>query len=114
MLFLKDNGKINQVAENLEVFEYCNIIESTEREMDGAIAYFKAGSFGPKINKGFTELFFMLEGELVIKLEGETFNLKKDDLFIMPKNKKHILYGYDAKIFISCTPPFDVKKMEFL
>jgi len=114
MFFSKNMAQIKKNSKNLKILEYCTPQDHSHLPMDGAIAYFKTGSFGPKINRNFTELFFILEGALTIELEDQVFKLEKDDLFIIPTGKKHTLFGHNAKLFISCSPQFDPENMEFL
>ena len=114
MLFSKKKIQQKVVQEGLVIGEYCTLSELGSLPIDGAIALFTSGQLGPKINRGFTELFFVLEGKLEIEMDNRRVVLEKEDLFIMPKDRVHTLYGYNAKIFIVCSPPFDPNNMEFV
>lgn len=103
MKFSTKDIQTKKINEGLIIDEYCSHIEGLP--IDGAIAHSNA-SFGPKINKDFTELFFVLEGRVVIDVEGKRYELTKEELFILPANQKHTIRGYNAKIFIACSPAF--------
>jgi len=114
MKFSYDHAQRYAVSDYLEIVEYCSPKERLQVPLDGAVGYFKKGSFGPKVNTGFTELFFVLDGCLTIEIDTSVLHLKKEDMFIVPEGKVHTLHGDSARLFISCTPPFSPEKVSFL
>ena len=106
MKFAYKDIMTKKLTDKIKVEEYRKPDESCKYPMDAAIAYLDE-QYGPKKNTGFTELFFMIEGELVIKIDGkEDEILRKDDVFIMDKNVIHTIIGKKAKAFVVCNPPF--------
>jgi mannose-6-phosphate isomerase-like protein (cupin superfamily) len=107
MKFSHNDVITKKFTDFLKVEEYRKSGEAYEYPMDGAIAYLD-GEFGPKKNTTFTELFFVLEGEVVVKIDGKNDEvLKKEDMFIMDRDVVHTLIGKKAKMFIVCNPPFE-------
>jgi len=111
MQFLWINAITKQVNDGLTISELCN--NSQNLTMDGAVAELN-GVFGPKINKTFTELFFVISGKLTIEENGQIYELKERDMYIISPGIKHTLHGVDCTVFISCTPPFNPNQIEFL
>ena len=109
MKFCHKNTYEKKLADGLTVLEY----EKSPFNIDGAIAYLD-GVFGPKKNKTFTELFYVVEGEVEIKSGNKIETLIKDDFYVMKPNITHILVGKKAKLFIVCNPPFDSNEMEII
>lgn len=109
MKYTKSDALEKSISPKLKVYEYCN--PPYQFPIDAAVAFLN-GEFGPKKNKGFTELLYVIEGHVKIILEGIEFHLNVEDVFIIPENKEHSLFGESAKIFISCTPPFHPNNVE--
>lgn len=105
------NAKEKKINDSLRVYEMCH--DKRKLPMDGAIAELN-GVFGPKINKMFTELFFVISGMLIIEEDGKIYELKERDMYIVLPGKIHTLRGTNCSAFISCTPPFDPLNMEIL
>jgi mannose-6-phosphate isomerase-like protein (cupin superfamily) len=111
MQCLWSNAKKKEINDCLKVYEMCH--DKRNLSMDGAIAELN-GVFGPKINKTFTELFFVISGKLVIEEDDKSYELKERDMYIVLPGKTHTLHGINCSMFISCTPPFDPLNMEIL
>ncbi|MFC1659784.1 cupin domain-containing protein [Pseudomonadota bacterium] len=107
--FPYQNTYEKKYSEGLSVFEY----EDSPFQMNGAIAHLDE-AFGPKINKTFTELFYMVDGEMDVEANGESVTLIKDDVYIAEPGKPHKLIGRKAKVFIVCNPPFDPSGLEMV
>jgi mannose-6-phosphate isomerase-like protein (cupin superfamily) len=111
MYFSKKNLQTKKINNSLKVSEYC--LREKNLPIDGAIAYLN-GIFGLKINRKFHEMFFVISGKVKIDLEETEYMLEEEDLFIIPPDKAHTIYGYDAKIFIACTPQFNARNIEMI
>jgi mannose-6-phosphate isomerase-like protein (cupin superfamily) len=99
-------------AFGIDIIEYCANHDSFP--IDCAIAKFRNGGYPWKINHNFYEMFYVLDGECFIEFEDELIHLKKQDMYIMKPGKKHCIRAKHADILISCTPPFDIKNIEFI
>jgi len=55
MKFSKNKVIKKKLSEGLTIHEYCQ--DKKDLPIDGAVAVFKEGIFGPKINKSFHELY---------------------------------------------------------
>ena len=62
MKFAKNKRIKKQYHDGLTVYEYCP--GDKKFSLDGAVAEFSKGVLGPKINKSFQELIFMLDGKV--------------------------------------------------
>jgi len=82
--------------------------------IDCAIAKFRNSEYPWKINVGFYETFFVLDGGCFIEFDDEKITLEKHDFFIIEPNKKHRSYADFADVIINCTPPFDVANVKFV
>lgn len=111
MKFFRNKAKVKALTPNLKVYEYCS--EFNNLPIDAAIAELD-GNFGPKINKNFTELFFIIAGKLVVFEDDIKHELNIHDVYIMLPEKKHSLYGEKCTFFISCAPQFKPEWMELL
>jgi mannose-6-phosphate isomerase-like protein (cupin superfamily) len=111
MRFPWKNVKIKTLTKDLKVYEYCH--EVVNLPIDAAIAELD-GKFGPKINKNFTELFFIISGKLTIVDNNNTVELNNRDVYMIQPGHKHILYGEKCSLFISCTPQFDLGNVDFV
>lgn len=92
------------------MYEYCK--PGADLPLDGAYCKIN-GSLGPKINKTFTELFFIISGKLIIEIDDVVHVLGEKDMYIVPMDQKHKLIGEECEVFIACSPQFDAKGMEF-
>jgi len=110
MKFAKKDVVLKKLSEHVIVWEYCT--KGQRPPIDAAIAYVH-GVLGPKTNLDFAELFYVLEGSLQVVLDDHTLILEKGDVGIIPSGRRHTLHGYHAKLFISCSPPFDATKVVF-
>lgn len=108
MKFSKDDRVEIRVNDKVVVFDYCN--KEKNLPIDGAVAQLD-GLYGPKLNKKFSELFYVLKGSMIIDVEGEESRLEKGDVFIVLPEKEHTIYGEGAKVFIACSPQFDPKNV---
>jgi hypothetical protein len=95
----------------IEIIEHC--ISNNPFPIDCAIAYFRDKEYPCKINHGFHEMFFIIEGECFVEFEDEIVFLTKGDVNIIEPERKHITRAKYANILVSCTPPFDIKNVEF-
>ena len=110
MKFAKENAEIKE-AFGMEIVEYCE--DKNPFPIDCAVVHFRNNQYPWKINHGFYETFFVLEGECIIEFENETFTLSKHDFFVIEPEKKHTSRAKSADVMISCTPPFNIKNIEF-
>ena len=104
---------LKQEAFGLQIEEYC---EGNENPfpIDCAVVSFRDNEYPCKINHGFFETFFVLEGSCEILFEdGAIVSLHKHDFYIIEPEKKHITRAKFADLMISCTPPFEIKNVEF-
>lgn len=109
MKFLhKDSNCIN-ITDNIILYEYCK--HEANLAIDGAYALIN-GSYGPKINKIFSELFFVITGKLEIEYNNSIHLLQAKDILIVPPGIKHKIVGYESEVFISCAPQFDPNEVE--
>ncbi len=111
MKFPFDNAVLKN-AFGIDIVEY-----STDNSMfplDCAISKFRDGKYPWKINHNFHEMFFVLDGTCFIEFEDELVHLKKQDVYIIEPGRKHCSRAKYADILISCTPPFDIKNVEFI
>lgn len=95
----------------MKIFEYCRV--DNRFPLDCAIVKFRNNKYPWKINHGFHEAFFILEGECFVEFENETVQLSKHDFFIIEPEKKHTTFAIFADIVVCCTPPFDMKNVTF-
>lgn len=110
MKFLhKDSNCIN-ITDNIMLYEYCET--KSNLAIDGAYALIN-GSYGPKTNKTFSELFFVISGKLEVEYNNSIHVLQAKDMLIVPPRTKHKIIGYECEAFISCSPQFDPNEVEF-
>ena len=109
--FPKNDVRIKQYSPELIIKEY--FPENNKLPLDSAIAEINT-SYGPKINKVFTELFFVLQGQLEIESDGHTEIFNEGDVAVVSPDIPHTIRGYNATVFIVCTPPFQAKHVEML
>jgi len=113
VLFKKSDIFTKDFGVDFQVHEYRNSDgEQGDFLLDGAVSELNT-SFGPKIQE-FTELFFLLSGELDVEMNGQTVTLHPEDMFIVPAGVEHSIIGRQARIFIVCNPPFDPEKMKMV
>jgi uncharacterized protein YjlB len=96
----------------IDIAEHC--VANNQFPIDCAVAKFRNGKYPWKINHNFHEMFYVLEGECFIEFEDETVHLKKQDVHIIEPGIAHATHAEYADILIACTPPFDIKNMEFV
>ena len=111
MKFLWKDVTIKSVSARMKVYEYCAkfnnlLIDAAIVEVDGRV--------GPKINKTFAELLFVLSGKLIVLEENDKHILNKRDVFIIYPQIKHILHGEKCTLFVSCAPQFNGANVEFV
>ena len=109
MEFLYKDSKPKQITEHIILNEYCEGV--TDLPIDGAYAQIN-GAFGPKINRTFSELFFVISGKLHLEVNDVLHTLTAKDMYIVPPNTKHKILGENCEAFISCSPQFNVQHME--
>lgn len=111
MKFPMEKG-VHKEAFGIDIIEFCSS-DNTSFPLDGAVAYFRNNEYPCKINHGFYEMFYILDGECSVIFEDKIVNLKKGDMHIIEPEKKHLTRAKYADIFIVCNPPFDIKNVEF-
>jgi len=111
MKFSSENTTTNTYF-GIEITDYCG--KNNPFHIDCAIAKFRNGKYPWKINHNYEEMFFVLDGDFTIDLENDTIILKKNDVYIMQSGVKHCVHSIDADVLIACTPPFNMKNIEFL
>ncbi len=100
-------------AFGLQVEEYCEGKENSF-PIDCAVVHFRNNEYPCKINHGFFEAFFVLEGEREILFEDETaVSLQKHDFYVIEPEKKHVTRAKFADLVVCCTPPFEIRNVEF-
>jgi hypothetical protein len=99
-------------AFGIDIAEHC--VANNPFPIDCAVAKFRNNEYLWKINHNFHEMFYVLEGECFIEFENETVHLKKQDVHIIEPGRAHTTRAEYADILIACTPPFDIKNVEFL
>lgn len=109
MKFLHKDAKRKQITDNIVLDEYCE--PDSNLPIDGAYAQIN-GTLGPKINRSFSELFFVISGKLEIEVNNTVHILKDKDMYIVPPNTKHKMLGERCEVFISCSPQFNVNNVE--
>ncbi len=110
MKFARKDAETKE-AFGMEIVEYCN--ETNPFPIDCALVHFRKHQYPWKINHGFYETFFVLEGECIIEFENETVTLLKHDFFVIEPERRHTSRAEFADVIVTCTPPFDIKNMEF-
>ncbi len=111
MKFLHKNSIQKQISDDIILNEYCT--NHINLPIDGAYAIIN-GALGPKINKSFTELFFVISGKLQIEQNNVIYELNEKDMFIVQPNVKHKINGFSCEVFISCAPQFNPDSIEFI
>jgi mannose-6-phosphate isomerase-like protein (cupin superfamily) len=96
----------------IDIAEYCTT--NNHVPIDCAVAKFRNNAYPWKINHNFCEMFYVLNGECFIEFENETVHLKKQDVYIIEPDRLHTTRAEYADILIACTPPFDIKNVEFI
>ena len=100
-------------AFGIQIEEYCKEKENPF-PIDCAVIHFRDNEYPCKINHGFLETFFVLEGECEILFEdGSVVQLHKRDFYIIEPEKKHITRAKFADLVVCCTPPFEIRNVEF-
>jgi mannose-6-phosphate isomerase-like protein (cupin superfamily) len=111
MKFPFENAKLKTVF-GIDIVEHC--AENNPFPIDCAIAKFRNGKYPWKINHGFHEMFYVLDGECFIEFEDESIHLKKQDVCIIEMERAHATHAEYADILIACTPSFNANNMEFI
>jgi hypothetical protein len=99
-------------AFGIDIAEHC--IANNPFPIDCAIAKFRSTRYPWKINYNFHEMFYVLDGEVRVEFKDEIVYLKKQDVHIIEPGRAHATCAEYADILIACTPPFDIKNVEFL
>ena len=110
MKFARNEAETKE-AFGMKIVEYCE--EKNPFPIDCAVVHFRKSQYPWKINHGFYETFFILDGECTIEFENETVQLSKHDFFVIEPERKHTSRAEFADILVTCTPPFDTKNVEF-
>lgn len=110
MKFLYKDSKRKNISDEIILDDYCE--NEANLPIDGAYAKIN-GSLGPKVNKSFSELFFIISGTLLIEQDGITHELKEKDMYIIHPNTKHKILGKKCEAFISCSPQFKANDVEY-
>ena len=74
MKFLHKDSIQKKITDQIILHEYCETVSNLP--VDGAYAKIN-GPLGPKINKSFTELFFVISGKLQLAVVGVTHDLNE-------------------------------------
>ena len=96
---MEDNiiGKIEKL-EDLVVYQPGSVISRTIINKDTGTVTLFAFDKGQGLSEHtapFDAMVHILDGEVEINIAGEKFNLKKDEMIIMPANKPHSLKATD-------------------
>ena len=110
MKFARKNINVKE-AFGMKIDEYCE--GKNPFPIDCAVVHFRDSRYPWKINHDFYETFFVLDGECTIEFEDEIITLEKHDFFVIEPERKHTRHATFADVMISCTPPFDIKNVEF-
>ena len=110
MKFLQTDALVKE-AFGMKIVEYCE--GKNPFPIDCAVVHFRNNQYPWKINHGFYETFFVLEGECTIEFEDEIVLLSKHDFFVIEPERKHTSKAESADVMVACTPPFDIKNVEF-
>lgn len=110
MRFLHQEAELKNITTDIALHEYCN--SDLRLPIDGAYAKIN-GSLGPKINKTFAELFFVISGTLQIEQDDIQHILQAKDMYIVPRNTKHKITGSNCEAIICCAPQFKLENVEF-
>lgn len=67
------------------------------------------------LHKTMHEYFYILEGSLVISLNGETIEMKKDDLLVVDPGERHFVKekSKDIRLLLMMPPPVENDKISF-
>ena len=110
MKFAKADAEVKECF-GMKIDEYCN--RKNLFPLDCAVVHFRNNQYPWKINYGFHETFFVLEGECIIEFDNETVTLLKHDFFVIEPERKHTSRAEFADVMVTCMPPFDIKNVEF-
>ncbi|MDR1026568.1 MAG: cupin domain-containing protein [Lactobacillus sp.] len=110
MKFELKNAELKKFG-NFEILEYPN---RDKFPLDGAVVKVKNGVYPKKINHGFYELFYVMKGYYDVEIDGNVTRVNEGDMFIIEPEKAHRCTAEHAEMFVVCTPPFDIKNVEFL
>jgi len=110
MKFLHRNSIRKNISDQIIVDEYCG--SEANLPIDGAYAKIN-GSLGPKTNKSFSELFFVLSGTLYIEQDEITHELQEKDIYIIRPNTRHRIFGNECEVFISCSPQYKAIDVDY-
>ncbi len=110
MKFLHKDAIRKNISEQIILDEYCENVSNLP--VDGAYSKIN-GAYGPKINKSFTEFFFVISGKLQIEVDGFIHELNEKDMYIVSPNTKHKMLGTACEVFIACSPQFNENDVEF-
>ena len=86
MKFIQQDAKTKEVF-GMKIDEYCE--GGNTLPIDCAVVHFRNSHYPWKINHGFHETFFVLDGECTIEFEDETVTLSKYDFFVIEPARKH-------------------------
>ena len=110
MKFPRKGIQVKEVF-GMKIDEYCK--RENSFPIDCAVVHFRNSHYPWKINHGFYETFFVLEGNCTIEFENETITLSKYDFFVIEPERRHTSRAEFADVVINCTPPFDITNVEF-
>jgi hypothetical protein len=103
--------KTKNLSETIRVHEYCYLLK--DLPIDAALVELN-GMLGPKINKIFTELLFVISGKLIVLEGNDKHILNARDVYIIKPEIKHAFWGDKCILFVSCSPQFNHKNVEFV
>jgi mannose-6-phosphate isomerase-like protein (cupin superfamily) len=109
MKFIYKETKQKNITDKIILTEYCANVSNLS--VDGAYATID-GPYGPKINKNFTELFFVISGRLKVEMNDTIYEMLEKDLFIILPGVKHKILGDTCEVFIACSPQFNAQQVD--
>ncbi len=71
------------------------------------------GFHGIFINRKSIKYYFILDGNVIVTIDGEKTNVEQGDFVLIPVNSKHSIDG-KVRFAIICTPSFDINSEEIV
>ncbi|MDR2200598.1 MAG: AraC family ligand binding domain-containing protein [Puniceicoccales bacterium] len=96
----------------IEVGEYFS--ENNPFPLDCAVVKISDGQYPRKINHGFYEMFYVLEGSCEIDFGDDILKLSPKDVYVISPEKTHTIRAKFVRLLVVCTPPFALKNVEFI
>ncbi len=110
MKFPYDKVKTNIFSKGIVVKEFHD--KNNPFPLDACLVEMHNDNYPWKKNLDFHEMLFVVSGNVEVEFEnGVVEKLKENDVFIIEPNVYHKTSGVNAKIFVACNPPFDIKNV---